>query len=95
MVPAAALAIALSAAFACAPALAADYSALPVQRAHISQVNSPYCGPRCGCPVVRYVRHNVLRMGYHSSFDPRVYQEPRYFYGAVRTYARYGRCAEY
>ena len=89
------LAIVLSAIFACAPAVAADYSVLPAQRADVFRANSPYCGPRCGCPVVRYVRHNELRMGYPSSFDPRVQQEPRYFYGAVRSYARYGHCADY
>jgi hypothetical protein len=43
---------------------------------------------------VTFVRHRELRMGYPSSFDPRVMDEPHYFYGAVRTYAHFGRFAD-
>jgi hypothetical protein len=77
-----------------APAVAADYPVAGVRHAYERQAN-PYCGPRCGCPVVTFVRHRELRMGYPSSFDPRVKDEPHYFYGPVRTYARFGTFADY
>src|SRR3979490_2264427 len=77
-----------------APAIAADYSVPRVRHASVARDN-PYCGPRCGCPVVRFVRHRELRMGYPYSFDPRILEEPHYFYGPVRTYARFGRFADY
>ena len=78
-----------------APALAADYSVARVRHAHVARQPNPYCGPCCGCPDVVFVRHRELRMGYPSSFDPRVLDEPRYSYGRVRTYARFGRFADY
>jgi len=77
-----------------APAVAADYSVARVRHAHVSRQATPYCGPRCGCPAVTFVRHRELRAGYPSSFDPRTRDyEPDYFYGPVRTYARFGRYA--
>lgn len=78
-------------------ALAADY-AIPAASAvrHASRVPfidrgpNPYCGPRCGCPTVVHVRHRTLERAYSSSFDPRTRNEdPQYFYGPVRTYARF------
>jgi hypothetical protein len=70
------------------PAVAADYAVHP--RARYAQIDrSPYCGPRCGCPTVTLVRHRELRQSYASGFDPRERDEPRYSYGALRTYARF------
>jgi hypothetical protein len=77
-----------------ARAVAADYPVAGVRHTHASREN-PYCGPCCGCPVVTFVRHRELRMGYPYSFDPRIMDEPHYFYGTVRTYARFGRFADY
>jgi hypothetical protein len=79
-----------------APAIAADYAAPRVRHAyHAPPQANPYCGPCCGCPVVRFVRHREVLMAYPSSFDPRERDEPNYFYGRVRTYARFGRFADY
>jgi hypothetical protein len=78
-----------------APAIAADYSVARVRHASAPRLANPYCGPCCGCPVVTFVRHRELEMGYPLRFDPRVLDEPRYFYGPVRTYARFGRFADY
>lgn len=86
---------ALGGIFLSSSAMAADYSAPRVRHAYVARQANPYCGPCCGCPVVTFVRHRELRMGYPSSFDPRVLDEPRYFYGPVRTYARFGRFADY
>jgi hypothetical protein len=72
--------------------LAADYPVAPVKKAERASAvrTSPYCGPRCGCPDVVFVRHREMRMGYHAeTFDPREEGEPTYFYGRVRTYARF------
>lgn len=78
-------------------ALAADY-AVPTARAvrHVTRVPyidrgpNPYCGPRCGCPIVVHVRHRTLERAYSYAFDPRTKSDdPHYFYGPVRTYARY------
>ena len=77
------------------PGVAADYSIARARHAHVSRQPNLYCGPYCGCPVVTFVRHRELRMGYPSSFDPRTADEPHYFYGPVRTYARFGRFADY
>jgi hypothetical protein len=77
------------------PAVAADYPVARIRHAYVSPQADPYCGPCCGCPVVRFVRHRELRMGYPYSFDPRLLDEPNYFYGPVRTYARFGRFADY
>jgi hypothetical protein len=77
------------------PALAADYAIHPRQERHsagILQIDrgpNPYCGPRCGCPIVVHVRHRSLGRAYASSFDPRTRGEPHYFYGPNRTYTRY------
>jgi hypothetical protein len=76
------------------PAFAADYAVAPVARraagiVDIDRGPNPYCGPRCGCPVVVRVRHRSLGMGYSSSFDPRTRGEPSYFFGPRRVYARY------
>src|ERR1700730_644670 len=76
-----------------APAVAADYPVAGGAHAYERQAN-PYCGPRCGRPAVRLARHREPGMGDPSSFDPRVMDEPHYFYGAVRTYARFGRFAD-
>ncbi len=71
-------------------ATAADYSVNPrPARAEAVEQKSPYCGCKCGCPVVTFVRHRELRMGYSSDFDPRVLDEPHYYYGATKTYARF------
>lgn len=77
------------------PAGAADYAANPVRRAQVVRHANPYCGPCCGCPTVRFVRHRELVMFYPSGFDPRTVDEPRYVYGRVRTYERFGRYADY
>jgi hypothetical protein len=77
------------------PALAADYTAYPRQQRHAARVlqidrgPSPYCGPRCGYPMVVHVRHRSLGNAYPSGFDPRTRDEPHYFYGPNRTYVRY------
>lgn len=74
------------------PAGAADYAAHPRARyATIDRGSNPYCGPRCGCPPVTFVRHRELRQFYPSTFDPRERDEPQYAYGAIRTYARFER----
>jgi hypothetical protein len=74
-----------------APAVAADYEAHPRSSRYVTidRGPNPYCGPRYGCPEVTYVRHRSLRQYYESSFDPRERDEPRYAYGAVKTYARF------
>jgi hypothetical protein len=73
------------------PAVAADYEAHP--RRQDVQIDdrgpNPYCGPRCGCPTVTFVRHRELRQAYAANFDPREKDEPQYYYGAVKTYARF------
>ena len=81
---------------AAAPASAADYAVPSPVRHHaarevvyIDRGPNPYCGPRCGPPVVVYVRHKSLGQAYPSSFDPRTRGEPHYYYGGVRTYVRY------
>ncbi|MGY0575852.1 hypothetical protein ACTGJ9_036440 [Bradyrhizobium sp. RDM12] len=77
------------------PSAAADYAVPPVAVRHAASIpyidrgSSPYCGPRCGCPIVVKVRHRSLEQGYSSAFDPRTRGEPNYYYGRVRTYARY------
>jgi hypothetical protein len=77
------------------PALAADYTVRPRQERHAAPVvqidrgRNPYCGPRCGCPIVVHVRHRSLGNAYASGFDPRTRDEPHYFYGPNRTYVRY------
>jgi hypothetical protein len=35
------------------------------------------------------VRHREIGMTFTPQYDPRRFDEPRYFYGPVRTYARY------
>jgi hypothetical protein len=76
-------------------ALAADYTTFPRQERHSARVlqidrgPNPYCGLRCGCPIVVHVRHRSLGRAYASSFDPRTRDEPHYFYGPNRTYVRY------
>src|ERR1700692_3873027 len=72
------------------PPVAAVSPVSPRERyATIDRGPNPYCGPRCGCPTVTFVRHRELRQYYASSFDPREREEPRYAYGAVRAYARF------
>jgi hypothetical protein len=72
------------------PAVAADYAVPPRERhATIDRGPNPYCGPRCGCPAATFVRHRELRQSYASSLDPREKDEPRYSYGAMKTYARF------
>ena len=72
------------------PAVAADYTVPPRERhATTDRGPNPYCGPRCGCPAVTFVRHRELRQSYASSLDPRERDEPHYSYGAIRTYARF------
>ena len=66
------------------PAVAADERHATTYRGP-----NPYCGPRCGCPAVTFVRHRELRQSYASTLDPRERDEPRYSYGAMKTYARY------
>jgi hypothetical protein len=74
------------------PAVAADYSVPPVvKQARVAKVKNPYCGCKCGCPVVTLVRHREVLMGFPHTFDPRVDNEPRYFYGRMRTWPRYAR----
>jgi hypothetical protein len=79
-----------------APSFAADYAVAPVERHHSGQVvyidrgPNPYCGPRCGPPIVVHVRHRSLESYYPSSFDPRTKNdEPNYAYGRARTYVRF------
>lgn len=78
------------------PAAAADYAIPARVPARVSAVPfidrgpNPYCGPRCGCPIVVHVRHRSLERYYPSGFDPRTKNDdPNYVYGRVRTYARY------
>ena len=78
------------------PSFAADYAVPAVAVRHASSIPyidrgpNPYCGPRCGCPIVVHVRHRSLERYYPSSFDPRTRNEdPNYAYGRVRTYARF------
>jgi hypothetical protein len=76
------------------PAVAADYAAHPRHHQYTEIEDrgpNPYCGPRCGCPEVTFVRHRQLVQYYSSGFDPRERDEPHYAYGAVRTYARFER----
>ena len=89
------VAAALAGIISSAPAVAADYSVARVRHAHVARQPNPYCGPCCGCPDVVFVRHRELRMGYPYSFDPRVRDEPHYYYGPVRKYARFGKFADY
>jgi hypothetical protein len=80
-----------------APGFAADYAVPAASSArHASRVPyidrgpNPYCGPRCGCPIVVHVRHRSLERAYSYAFDPRTKnEEPNYYYGRVRTYARF------
>ena len=77
------------------PALAADYAASAREERYATRVlqidrgPNPYCGPRCGCPIIAKVRHRTLVQYYPSGFDPRTKDEPHYAYGANRTYVRY------
>ncbi|MGY3499901.1 hypothetical protein ACVWYJ_000520 [Bradyrhizobium sp. USDA 4471] len=76
------------------PSFAADYAVPPTIRhaaavPYIDRGPNPYCGPRCGCPIVVHVRHRSLEQAYSYAFDPRTRDEPHYYYGRVRTYARY------
>lgn len=79
----------------CTPVFAADYAIPQVQARRVSSIPyidrgpNPYCGPRCGCPIVVHVRHKSLHQAYSYGFDPRTRDEPNYYYGGVRTYARY------
>ncbi|MGY4626731.1 hypothetical protein [Bradyrhizobium sp. USDA 4486] len=89
------LALATSLTAVASPSLAADYAVPPVAVRHATAVPyidrgpNPYCGPRCGCPIVVHVRHRSLGQAYSYAFDPRTRDEPHYYYGRVRTYARY------
>ena len=78
-------------------AAAADYAVSYQHRPSVAFIDrgpNAYCGPRCGCPVVTYVRHRSLVQYYPSTvFDPRTRDEPNYAYGPVRTYARYANAA--
>jgi hypothetical protein len=77
------------------PLFAADYAVRPVvthSASHVPYIDrgpNPYCGPRCGCPIVVRVRHKSLEQAYPYTFDPRTRDEPSYYYGGVRTYVRY------
>lgn len=79
------------------PLFAADYAVPTVKTSlkraagplYIDRGPHPYCGPRCGCPIVVQVRHRTLVQAYPSNFDPRTRDEPNYHYGAARTYVRY------
>lgn len=75
------------------PLFAADYAVPAVKRVqgplYIDRGPNPYCGPRCGCPIVAQVRHRTLEQAYPYTFDPRTRDEPSYYYGGVRTYVRY------
>lgn len=77
------------------PSFAADYAVPPIAARHATSIPyidrgpNPYCGPRCGCPIVVRVRHRSLEQSYSYSFDPRTRDEPNYSYGRVRTYARF------
>ncbi len=76
----------------CGSAFADDKPAPPlVKHTRYYQETNPYCGYRCGCPIVTYVRHRALGRAYPSGFDPRTKEEPHYYYGAMRTHARFER----
>jgi len=87
------------------PSSAADYAVPHIRQAervmYVDRGPNPYCGPRCGCPIVVRVRHKSLEQGYSYTFDPRTRDEPHYYYGGVKTYIRYAhpafpeRVAEY
>jgi hypothetical protein len=90
------LALASSLTVSAAPSFAADYAVPPVAVRHATSIPlidrgpNPYCGPRCGCPIVVHVRHRSLERAYSYAFDPRTRDEdPHYYYGRVRTYARF------
>jgi hypothetical protein len=85
-----ALAVLIAVGFAGA-ARAADREIPIVKQAQYYHETDPYCGCRCGCPLVTYVHHRELGMRYSSGLDPRTRGEPTYYYGAMRTYARFER----
>lgn len=64
---------------------------LPVlQRAPVAVAPAiTHCGCRCGCLAVTYVRHRQLAMTYGPYLDPRERDEPRYYWGPVKRFARY------
>jgi hypothetical protein len=68
-------------------AFAADYAASP--RVRSAEAGNPYCSELCGCPIVTFTRHRRLEMGYPSGFDPRAFEEPRFYWGARKTYTHF------
>lgn len=46
------------------------------------------CG-RCGHLAVTHIRHRQLAMSYGPYLDPRQRDEPRYYWGPVRSFPRY------
>lgn len=70
------------------PLFADEQPVMPRVRHTVVQ-KSPYCGCQCGCPLVTYVRHRETLMAYPSAFDPRQRDEPVYFYGGMKSYARF------
>ncbi len=77
------------------PLFAADYAVSPLMAHKVSHIPyidrgpNPYCGPRCGSPIVVHVRHKSLQQAYPYTFDPRTRDEPSFYYGGVRTYVRF------
>lgn len=68
------------------PVFAADYAVSPQA---VERAPNPYCSQACGCPIVTYVRHRQLEAAYSYTFDPRLRDEPHYYYGPRKTYARF------
>jgi hypothetical protein len=61
----------------------------PVLRKAPAVVSPAECVARCGKLVVTRVRHKQLAMSYGPYFDPRQRDEPRYYWGPVRSFPRY------
>ncbi|MDQ8732551.1 hypothetical protein [Bradyrhizobium sp. LHD-71] len=62
--------------------------AVPLKAPAVVSPAGPWCG-RCGELIVTRVRHRQLAMTYGPYFDPRERDEPRYYWGAVRSFPRY------
>lgn len=82
-------AISLGAALFCGSAQSAELAVKPDRYVRSYEPSRPACGCRCGCLAVTHVRHREIAMTFSPETDPRRYDEPRYYWGQVRTYPRY------
>jgi hypothetical protein len=62
--------------------------AVPAKAPALAAPAGTGCG-RCGQLAVTHVRHRQLAMSYGPYFDPRVRDEPRYYWGPVQSFPRY------